>query len=127
MGATITRRAVLTAAPGVTMGAVLATAPAFTVAVAFEAAQVAPPPSIMALFRQWRTVRDRFNAGEDDEATEDRLYAQMREIECRILPLPCVSASDLAAKYVIHTDCGTFEADEQFAGECWALLRGEES
>ena len=81
-------------------------------------------PTIMDLFRQWHVVRNQINHDNPDAATEDRLYIEMSALEKQLLPLPSVTAADLAAKYEIMTDCNGLEIGDTFQDQCLKVLQG---
>lgn len=77
-------------------------APAGLVLTALPAAADTTP--IMDLFREWRAIGNQIDFGESDADDVLEAYSEIRvEIERQMLALPAISAVDVLAKLIAHT------------------------
>lgn len=100
-----TRRGLLRSLPA--LGAIVAAPSAFA-----EQAH-SHDTAILALFRRRRALVDAAEAhsSQDDEELEALFYREADAIEEQMMSMPCTSAADFAAKFIVASGCGTIAPD----------------
>lgn len=102
---TTTRRGLLKT---LTAAGAIAAAPA-----AFAATVHSHNTAILALFHRRRALVEgaASHPSQDDDVLEALFYREADEIEARMMALPCASAADFAAKFIVASGCGTIAPD----------------
>ncbi len=66
-----------------------------------------------SLFQQWLSLRDQINSHNDYASADcQALEAEQDQIEAAILARPCVTAVDLAERYMIESCLFTVDSDD---------------
>lgn len=112
-GNTVTRRALITAAPVIALAAVLASGA--------EPEETQTP--VMALYREWERLlsdAERYGVTGDDMA-DDRYWADVYDVEDRIFATPATDRGDMMIKICVATGFGQWGINH--GKQIWAEAR----